>query len=147
MAEVVPMEGIRMYQHILIPTDGSKLAHKAVVHGLSLAKAVGARITALTVQPSFTSDRFAEYAKQSSAEAASVLNEIADAAKAAGVQCETMQVTHNQPHEAIVAVAKDKACDVIVMASHGRSGIVSILLGSVTAKVLAHATVPVVVYR
>jgi nucleotide-binding universal stress UspA family protein len=58
-----------------------------------------------------------------------------------------MQVTHNHPHEAIVAIAKDKGCDIIVMATHGRSGIVSLLLGSVTAKVLAHATVPVVVYR
>ena len=136
-----------MYKHILIPTDGSELAHKAVVHGLSLAKAVAARITVLSVQPSVMSDRYEEYAKEMSAQAASVLNQIAVAAKAAGVQCETMQVTHNHPHEAIIAVAKDKACDVIVMASHGRSGIVSILLGSVTAKVLAHATIPVVVYH
>ena len=42
-----------MYQHILIPTDGSKLAHRAVTHGLSLAKAVGAKVTALVVEPTF----------------------------------------------------------------------------------------------
>jgi nucleotide-binding universal stress UspA family protein len=136
-----------MYKHILLPTDGSELAHKAVLHGLSLAKAVAARVTVLSVQPSFTSDRFEEYAKELNAQAASVLNQIAVAAKAAGVQCETLQVSNNNPHEAIVAAAKDKGCDVIVMATHGRSGIASILLGSVTAKVLAHATVPVVVYR
>ena len=40
-----------MYRHILIPTDGSKLAHKGVAHGLSLAKAVGARVIVLTVEP------------------------------------------------------------------------------------------------
>jgi nucleotide-binding universal stress UspA family protein len=136
-----------MYKHILLPTDGSELAHKAVLHGLSLAKAVAARVTVLSVQPSFTSDRFEEYAKELNAQAASVLNQIAVAAKAAGVQCETLQVTDNNPHEAIVAAAKDKGCDVIVMATHGRSGVASMLLGSVTAKVLAHATVPVVVYR
>ena len=136
-----------MYKHILIPTDGSELAHKAVVHGLSLAKALGAQITVLSVQPSITPNRFEEYVKEMRAQAASVLNQIAVAAEDAGVQCETMQVTHDHPHEAIIAVAKDEGCDVIVMASHGRSGIVSILLGSVTAKVLAHATIPVVVYR
>ena len=67
MAELVPMEGIRMYQHILIPTDGSKLAHKAAVHALSLAKAVGARTTVLTVDPSFVTPRFAEHGKEWSA--------------------------------------------------------------------------------
>jgi len=136
-----------MYKHILVPTDGSELAHKAVVHGLSLAKALGAQITVLSVQPSITPSRFEEYVKEMRAQTASVLNQIAVAAEDAGVQCETMQVTHDHPHEAIIAVAKDEGCDVIVMASHGRSGIVSILLGSVTAKVLAHATIPVVVYR
>jgi nucleotide-binding universal stress UspA family protein len=136
-----------MYRHILIPTDGSKLAHKAAVHGLSLAKAVGARVTALTVEPSFMSERVADYAKQSSAQAALALKAIADEAKAAGVQCETAQMTHNSPHEAILATARDKGCDVIVMASHGQSGIVGIILGSVTAKVAAQATVPVLVYH
>ena len=42
-----------MYQHILIPTDGSKLAHRAVTHRLSLAKAGGAKVTALVVEPTF----------------------------------------------------------------------------------------------
>jgi len=42
-----------MYRHILIPTDGSELAHRAVAHGLSLAKAVGAKVTIVTVEASF----------------------------------------------------------------------------------------------
>src|SRR6516162_10070811 len=98
-----------MYQHILIPTDGSELAHKAVVHGLSLAKAVGAKITALTVEPSFNvydvpaskvnliSAAFDEYAKHARAHSASILDRIADNAKAAGVQCETIQVIQDHP--------------------------------------------------
>ena len=140
-------EETRLYRHILIPTDGSRLAHKAAVHGLSLAKAVGARITALTVQPSFMSERVADSAKQSTAQAVLALKAIADEAKAAGVQCETVQMTHNTPHVAILATATDKGCDIIVMASHGQSGIVSKILGSVTAKVVAQAIVPVLVYH
>jgi nucleotide-binding universal stress UspA family protein len=146
-----------MYRHILIPTDGSELAHKAVVHGLSLAKAVGAKVTTLTVEASFNvydvpaskmnlmSAAFDEYAKYAREHAASILNEVADDAKAAGVQCETVNVIQDHPYEAIVTAAKDKGCDLIVMASHGRSGVAAIVLGSVTAKVLTHTTIPVLV--
>ena len=136
-----------MYRHILVPTDGSKLAHKAAVHALLLAKAVGARITALTVEPNFMSDRMAEIAKQASAHAESALKEIGNEANAAGVPCETVIMTHHSPDEAILATAIEKGCDIIVMASHGQSGIMSIILGSVTAKVATQATVPVLVYH
>jgi len=148
-----------MYRHILIPTDGSGLAHKAVVHGLSLAKSVGAKVTGLTVVASFNvydvpasrvnlmSAAFEEYAKHAAAQAKSILDGIADEAKAADVQCETVQVIQDHPYQAIVSTAKEKGCDLIVMASHGRSGIAAIVLGSVTAKVLTHTTIPVLVYR
>jgi nucleotide-binding universal stress UspA family protein len=147
----------RMYRHILIPTDGSQLAHKAVVHGLSLAKTVGAKVTVLTVEASFNpsdvpasrvnlmSAAFEEYAKHAREHAASILNGVSDDAKAAGVQCETVQLIQDHPYKPIVAAAKDKGCDLIVMASHGRSGIAAVVLGSVTAKVLTHTTIPVLV--
>jgi nucleotide-binding universal stress UspA family protein len=146
-----------MYRHILIPTDGSELAHKAVTHGLSLAKSVGAKVTALVVEASFDvyglpssrtnliSNAFAEYAEQAKAHAAKVLSAVADAAKAAGVACETVQMTHDHPYEVIVATAKEKGCDLIVMASHGRAGIAAVVLGSVTTKVLTHTKIPVLV--
>ena len=148
-----------MYRHILIPTDGSQLAHKAVVHGLSLAKAVGAKVTALTVEASFNpsdvpasrvnlmSAAFEEYARHAREHAASILNAVADDAQAAGVQCETVQLIQDHPYKAIIAAAKDKGCDLIVMASHGRGGIAAIVLGSVTAKVLTHTSIPVLVYH
>ena len=148
-----------MYRHILIPTDGSELAHKAVVHGLGLAKSVGAKVTALTVEASFNvydvppsqmakmSGAFEEYAEQVKKHAAQVLSKVADEAKAAGVPCETLQVTQDRPFESIVAISKDKGCDLIVMASHGRTGIAAMLLGSVTTKVLAHTAIPVLVCR
>jgi len=146
-----------MYRHILIPTDGSELAHRGVAHGLSLAKAVGAKVTVLTVEASFNvydvpasrvnlmTAAFDEYAKHAREHATSILDGIANEAKAAGVQFETLQVIQDHPYEAIVATAKEKGCDLIVMASHGRSGLAAVLLGSVTTKVLTHTTIPVLV--
>jgi nucleotide-binding universal stress UspA family protein len=146
-----------MYQHILIATDGSALAQTAVSHGLSLAKSVGAKVTALIVETSFNvydvpssrvqqmSEAYTQHAEQVRRHAAGVLDRVADAANAAGVPCETMQVEHNHPYQAIIATAKNKGCDIIVMASHGRSGLSAILLGSVTNKVLTHTNIPVLV--
>ena len=146
-----------MYRHILIPIDGSELAHRAVTHGLSLAKAVGAKVTALVVEASYNvyglpasrvdliSSAFAEYAERAKAHAAKILDGVAAEAKAAGVACDTVQITHDHPYEGIVATAKDKGCDLIVMASHGRAGIAAVVLGSVTTKVLTHTKIPVLV--
>jgi hypothetical protein len=63
---------------------------------------------------------------------------------AAGVACDVVQVEHEHPYEAIIDTAKKRGCDAIVMASHGRRGVV---LGSETVKVLTHSTMPVVVVR
>ena len=146
-----------MYRHVLIATDGSSLAEKAVSHGLSLAKSVGAKVTALIVEAPFNvydvpesrirqmSEAFAQHAEQVRQHAAAVLDRVADAARATGVPCETVQVEHDHPYQAIITTAKDKGCDVIVMASHGRSGISAVLLGSVTNKVLTHTSIPVLV--
>ena len=76
---------------------------------------------------------------------ASVLDRVANAAKEAGVSCETIQVENVPPHEAIIAAAEDKGCDLIAMSSHGRSGLPRILIGSVTNKVLTLAKTPVLV--
>ena len=147
-----------MYRHLLIPTDGSELAHKAVVQGLSLAKLCGAKVTALTVEhpfyaydvlPSSKMDNisgvFTEYAEYVKAHSTSILSEVADAAKDSGVPCELVQIEQDQAHEAIIAVATKKGCDLIVMASHGRSGLAAVLLGSVAVKVLTHTKLPVLV--
>jgi nucleotide-binding universal stress UspA family protein len=148
-----------MYRHILIPTDGSELSQRAVRHGLSLAKAVGAKVTAVTVEASFNvydvpssrthqmSGAFAEYTEHAKAHAGKILNAVAEAARSAGVTCETVQLEHDYPHEAIIAAAEQRDCDLIVMGSHGRSGIVAVVLGSVTNKVLTHTTIPVLVCR
>ena len=146
-----------MYRHILIPTDGSDLAERAVTHGLSLAKFVGAKITVIIVEERLgvlgvsglaQHGAFSELTKleeQIKKDATSVLDRVANAAKQAGVPCDTIQVEGVQPYEAIVATATDRGCDLIVMASHGRSGLSAVVLGSVTNKVLTYTKTPVLV--
>ena len=127
-----------MYRHILIPTDGSALAEHGVAHGLALAKSVGARVSAINVvEPLFAV----------TGDFASVLDRVANAAKEAGVPCETIQLENVQPHQAIIATAQDKGCDLIVMSSHGLSGLPMLLMGSVTNKVLTYAKIPVLICR
>ena len=146
-----------MYRHILIPTDGSELAGRAVRHGLALAKAVGAKVTALTVEAPFDvytvpasrvyemSDAFAEHAERAKAHAQKVLNGVTEQARTTGVACETVQIEQDHPYEGIIETAERRGCDLIVMASHGRSGIAAIVLGGVTTKVLTHTKIPVLV--
>ena len=140
-----------MYRHILIPTDGSKQAEHGVAHGLALAKSLGAKVSVIFVVEPFSemTGRFLEavarYAELRKEQATSVLDRAANAAKEAGVSCETIQVQNEQPHQAIIAAAEDKGCDLIVMSSHGRSGLSMLLIGSVTNKVLAHTKTPVLV--
>ena len=87
----------------------------------------------------------ARYAELRKEQATSVLDRAANSAKEAGVSCETIQVENGQPHQAIIAAAEDKGCDLIVMSPHGRSGLSMFLIGSVTNKVLTHAKTPVLV--
>jgi len=68
-------------------------------------------------------------------------------AKQADVSCDTIQIEDVQPYQAIIATAADRGCDLIVMASHGRSGLSAVVLGSVTNKVLTHTKIPVLVVR
>ena len=145
-----------MYRHILIPTDGSELAERAVTNGLSLAKSLGAKVTVIIVEEPYPSywhgfaghgalEELANLTVQIKKHAASVLDRVANAAKQAGMSCDTIQVADAQPHQAIIATAADRGCDLIVMASHGRSGLSALVLGSVTNKVLMHTKTPVLV--
>ena len=145
-----------MYTNILIPTDGSELAGKAVLHGIALAKRIGAKATALTVLPPFhvfttdtqmLEDTPAQYKVRVQEHAAKTLGAVAQAAQASGVACEMVHVEHEHPYQAIIDTAEAKGCDLIVMASHGRHGISAIVLGSETVKVLTHSKIPVLVHR
>jgi nucleotide-binding universal stress UspA family protein len=145
-----------MYKNILIPTDGSDLAEKAVKSGIAFAKELNAKITVLTVAAPFhiftfnthtVEDTPAEYRKRIGEHTAKTLEMVANAAKAAGVACDTVQVEHEHAYQAIIDTARSKGCDLIMMASHGRRGIAAVVLGSETVKVLTHSKIPVLVHR
>ena len=92
-------------------------------------------------------DTPARYKARMQKHAGMVLGAAADAAKAAGVACETVQMEHEHPYQAIIDTAASKTCNLIVMASHGRHGFSALVLGSETVKVLTHCKVPVLVHR
>jgi nucleotide-binding universal stress UspA family protein len=143
------------YRNILIPVDGSELGRKAIPYGVNLAKALGAKVTGITVtvpfrlfmDPYLLADTSKTYAARTAAVAAKYLGRIKDAAAAAGVSCHLIHAQHEQPYQAIVEAAKKEGCDLIVMASHGRRGFSALVLGSETNKVLTHSSIPVLVYR
>ena len=147
-----------MFSHILVPTDGSPLSHKAVDAAVRLAKENQAKITFLNVQPEYTFPvmidlpvSFDISQKEYQASATQRSMEILEHAKAVAVggevQCDVQSVLHNQPWDAICKAAKALQCDLVMMASHGRRGFDAVLLGSETQKVLTHSKVPVLVYR
>src|SRR2546425_1510809 len=142
-----------MFKHILVPTDGSKLAAKGIKVGVRLARALGAKVTGVYVILPYVPPVYGEmgvvlpgtaleeYRKFS--QRAAVKRE----AKAAGVSC-TLQAVYDAPTwRGILASARKRKCDAIAMATHGQGGISGLLLGSVTSRVLAHAKIPVVVTR
>jgi nucleotide-binding universal stress UspA family protein len=145
-----------MFDHILIPTDGSDTSKKIIQDCVALAKTTGARITALHVIPEFhiftyqtgmLEDTREQFSRDSIAQAKKYLEEIESAAKEAHVKCNTIYLVNDSPFEAIIKSAENEKCDLIAMASHGRKGLKGFLLGSETQKVLTHSQIPVLVFR
>jgi nucleotide-binding universal stress UspA family protein len=148
-----------MHTHILVPTDGSELSRKAIKTGVRLARTLGARITAMYVVPEGVPTLFSgeklygsgvlgrEYGDLIRRQAMKALAIAEAEARAAGVSCTSLRPVARHPWDAITRAARSTRCDLIVMASHGRSGLKALALGSETAKVLAHSKIPVLVCR
>ena len=147
-----------MYKHILIPTDGSKLSEKAIEAGIEFARFIHARVTGFTAVPEYQTPSeaelisrhgmsMAEYERDAKKQAESVLQPIADRARAAGVDYDADFAQCDRPHEAIIRAAQAHGCDLIFMASHGRRGLSALVHGSETQGVLTHSTIPTLVYR
>ena len=145
-----------MYKHILIATDSSTLASRGVEHGVMLAKALGADVSLLTVSERFhvlsmnaeqleeTASTFKEHMRE---QALKILSEAEKVAQSAHVSSTQIHLENDEPYQAIIRTAEGRGCDLIVMASHGRSGVSAMLLGSETMKVLTHSKIPVLVVR
>ncbi|CDZ72483.1 universal stress protein [Neorhizobium galegae] len=145
-----------MFKHVLIPTDGSPLSTSALEKALDFAREIGAEATVLvvmeplqvlTLNPTGMEVAYAEYDRQNNQAADGILADAQEAAKQRLVACEAVKLGSLDPASTIVETAGTYHCDVIAMASHGRSGFKAFMLGSVTIKVLAYSKTPVLVYR
>jgi nucleotide-binding universal stress UspA family protein len=147
-----------MFKHILIPTDGSPVAEKAIQAGVNLAAEMGATVTGYyAVEPApvhlygegYLAERnlVEELERRAAQNAQKSVDEISKAAKAVGVKCDTVIGKPLTPYKGIIDAAEKGRCDAIFMASNGHRGLAGLLLGSVTQKVLTHSKLPVLVFR
>lgn len=145
-----------MLSNILVPTDGTSSAEAPLKAALELARQSGGKIIALTVASALPLDPAAgsmpageweKYEAYLRGEAGKNLVAVTDAAYEAGVPCETVIEQSDDPAEKILQVAQLRGCDAIFMASHRPGTLMKLFVGSVTQKVLAQATVPVMVFR
>ncbi|MDR3299278.1 MAG: universal stress protein [Candidatus Accumulibacter sp.] len=147
-----------MFKHILVPTDGSEFSQDCVRHAVSFAREAGATITAFYAKPEYPVTYYGEgvlidttspekFAELAETQAQEILDYVVGLCEEAGVPSTKTTATSDVPYEVIIEAATDNGCDLIFMASHGRRGLTSLLLGSETQKVLTHCTIPVLVYR
>jgi nucleotide-binding universal stress UspA family protein len=148
-----------MFKKILLPTDGSSMAEQAARQGVAFAKQIGAEVVALTVvQPLNAPMGFdgmaAAYAAPDPEQEADMerqadgyLSTVEGIARDAGVAVSRMRVSNFNVADGISEAAETLGCDLIFIASHGRSGLSRLLLGSVTVKVVESAKVSVLVSR
>jgi len=149
-----------MYARILIATDGSDLADRALEHGFQLAKLAGSDVTIVTVTEPVTIvgggyasvaggviDPLPELVEAQEKAAKDLLDRAAKRAAEQGITAKTILVDNSFAAEGIVETAKSIGAELIVMGSHGRRGLNRLLLGSQTNNVLAHTNIPVLVTR
>jgi nucleotide-binding universal stress UspA family protein len=148
-----------MFKRILIATDGSALSGNAIKTGVEVAKLARATVVGIHVRPPMGVILYGEasimvppeteaaYKERVKAVSGKYLAEIEAAARKADLRFEGIDVDDASPADAILRTAQEQACDLIVMASHGRKGLSLLLMGSETIKVLTHATQPVLVTR
>jgi Universal stress protein UspA and related nucleotide-binding proteins len=151
---------MKAYRHILVPTDGSPLSLKAANEAAILAKDLAAKITTLYVIPAWRAPLAEEssalatfdyteksFREANEAKANQALDQVVAAAAGSHVECEKVIATGAQPWQAILDTASTRDCDLIIMGSHGRGALATLVVGSETTKVLSHSTTPVLVCR
>lgn len=147
-----------MYQHILIPIDGSELSSHASASAVKFASSIKARVTFLHVQPDYprpivgegtliAPENREDFQRGTQEVAEAILRRAMELAATAGVTANSHTEVSDITWEVITRTAVTEQCDLIFMASHGRRGLAGLLIGSETHKVLTHTTTPVLVYR
>ncbi|MFM9847958.1 MAG: universal stress protein [Hyphomicrobiaceae bacterium] len=150
-----------MFNNILLAVDGSEIAQRAAEEGMALAKRLGAMVTIVTVTlpwDTYFSRELAvvvpdvvipqvEYEQKRDAIATEVMQRVWNEARSAGIDAVVKHRSHRTPYQAIIDVAIEDGCDLIVAGSHCDRGLTGGLPGSETMKIVTHTTIPVLVYR
>jgi len=146
-----------MFKHILMPTDGSEHSERAVERGIELAKLCGARVTGIHVMQDYlmliagegmlATGMEENMDAQVREQAEKFLAFVKQAADNAGVPCETVIAKGKHPYDAIVDVANERGCDLIVMTSRYKKGLGALIMGSEAGRVLHRASIPVLTFR
>jgi nucleotide-binding universal stress UspA family protein/hemerythrin-like domain-containing protein len=143
-----------MYRHLMVPLDDSTLSIETVNQAVQFARSLGAKVTFFHAQSDYGASSIgalervmspAAFNEQMAGEARAILAKAETVARAAGVPFDSAVMVSDRPHEAIIAAAMSRGCDLIFIASHGRRGIRGLMLGSETQKVLQQTTIPVLV--
>lgn len=145
-----------MFKTILVPTDGSPAADKAVIAAVKMAKENGARIVGISVSEPHPSALLSDSeffgsthapAEKAHDLAKEYAQRITEAAKSENVPCETLAMHSSSPENEILETAKKYHCDLIFLPPHGPKHWTGSLLDSQSQKVLAHSPISVLVYR
>ena len=146
-----------MFKHILMPTDGSEHSERAIERGIELAKLCGAKVTGIHVMQDYlmliagegmlTTGMEENMDAQVREQAERFLTFVKQAADQAGVPCETVIAKGKHPYDAIVDVANERGCDLIVMTARSRKGLGALIMGSEASRVLHRASIPVLTFR
>lgn len=144
------MEG-KNYEKIMIATDGSRQAERAIEAGIELAKLTGARLYAVYIIASagYSPRDFGweeSLRKILEAEAKKAVTFVEEAGKASGIKVEPV-ILEGHPADKIMEFSEQEGMDLIVMGTLGRTGLDRFLLGSIAEKVTRHSKIPVMVVK
>lgn len=134
-------------ERILVAMDGSKCSEKALDQAISMAKICNSTLFGISVIELYPGQMEVAPAlvEKLSAETREILERVKDRAAKENISCETIVHIGGQPHEFIIQEVKEKNIDLIVMGTHGRTGLKKLLMGSVTERVIGHAPCAVLV--
>lgn len=145
---VVPPGARIGWERLLLATDGSRYSSAAAERAIDFAKSYGGEIQAVSVVdiPPETYAEAMNAVDKLTAKAKEFVQDVKKAAGARGVKA-TGFVAEGEAYQVITSLAEKERADVIVMGSHGRTGLRRLLMGSVAEKVIGHATCPLLIVK
>ncbi|WP_435318889.1 universal stress protein [Haloarchaeobius sp. TZWSO28] len=138
------------YSHILVPVDGSDASEHAAEHAIDLANRYDAKLTVMHVVDDDLlplDARSHQLVERLEEEATGIVTEVVEWATEGGITTVEEHIVRGSPAEQILATIEDGDVDLVVLGSHGRSGIDKFLMGSVSERVVRQSPVPVLTVR